>query len=340
MSMNFQKLNNLNILGNIVSANMLPMTGEKTKMPTVLKLYVLVVWTFSMIYFITILYGLLKVPKDKVLKGGAINMVVMFENLFLMLHFYNNKKVLRQLIRTLNSVLTIPDEILRTVTTKTVMILQKAMKTYIIFSISALIFWMPIPVMEAFHRNQFYYEDYQLPMAVSKEPFSTQIFVAGSVFQFFGAVYSLIRKLSLDLYSMHIILLMTAQYKYLNKKFTSALASDPVPGNENQFRRELGGLIRHHRIVLRMTALLKQVFSLNVTLLYVTNVFRLCFLSFMIATASEESLVACLVIIYTIGALMQLYMFCFCVQQLVETVEDSPKEKDFQQKVLFEDFEI
>lgn len=99
-----------------------------------------------------------------------------------------------------------------------------------------------------------------------------------------------------------------------------------------------------------MTGMLKKLLSPNIGVLYLNYVFRFCFLSFMLATvhlqffnAESRYLVICLffykekaiyfffqssamyvekclLVSYTIGALIQFYILCYCIQQLLEAV--------------------
>ncbi|XP_015434711.1 PREDICTED: odorant receptor 85b-like [Dufourea novaeangliae] len=298
---------------------MLPTTSEKIRTPGIMKFYVLFVWTIVLACLSATLYGMVHVPNDKMLKDSTVYTMVSFESILLVVYLHNQKKSLRRLIETLNCLFDIDDKTIRIATTRLVTPFEKPMKIYVIASVGAVIVWTFLPLMEIFHRNQFYYEDYQIPMGVSREPFSTGIFIGGIAFQIVGCMYTTVRKASVDIYTMHIILLMTAQYKYLNMKFTSALARYPVPGDEDIIRQELGGLVQHHKIVLRISNILKNVFTPNVALLYINNVFRFCFLTLMLVMNNEGPYVTMCVVSYTIGALIQLYMFCFCIQQLLES---------------------
>ncbi|XP_017882721.2 uncharacterized protein LOC108626516, partial [Ceratina calcarata] len=67
-----------------------------------------------------------------------------------------------------------------------------------------------------------------------------------------------------------------------------------------------------------LTTILKKLLSPNVGILYINYVFRFCFLGFMLVTVSTMNFQKYLIILYTVGALTQFYVLCFCMQELLE----------------------
>ncbi|XP_076666303.1 uncharacterized protein LOC143367912 isoform X2 [Andrena cerasifolii] len=259
-------------------------------------------------------------------------MVVSLEVIVQLVYLHNRKNLIRELIGKLNGVLAADNE-MRNTALVTVKSMERPLKFYVIACVSTVVSWTSLPLMEIFRKSQFYYTDYRVPAALSREPFSVGVFAGGVVLESFGSLYTIFRKVSLDIYTIHFILLMTAQYRYLRIKFVTVLRSRNgsskgssngelwehlVCGNGGAVRKEMRLLTRHHSLVVEMATLMKKLFAPNIGLLYINNVFRFCFLSFMIVTSSAVHFGKVLIILYTVGALIQLYILCFCIQQLLE----------------------
>ncbi|XP_076647566.1 uncharacterized protein LOC143356067 isoform X2 [Halictus rubicundus] len=296
MKANFESVNRWNVFMSMLSGNILPMTSEKTKMPVILKLYVAAIWTIELAYLSACVAGIFYVPKEKALRDSTVNFVVTIDILFLLPILYSNKDSLKKLIRTLNEIFAANDKTLRTTVTRLLAPLMRVQQIYIIGSAAALFAWTMLPLIAILHKNQFYCTDYQIPMILAKEPFSVAIFVAGTALQIVGGVITFIRKASLDVYTMHWILLMTAQYKYMELKFISILEKDTASMAKGTVSQELRLLTQHHK------------------------------------TVSADAVLTCFIVLYACGALMQLYMMCFCIQRLLEastTMMDSVFHKNW-----------
>jgi len=75
-----------------------------------------------------------------------------------------------------------------------------------------------MPLSAAFKKSSFLYEDYRLPFAISKQPFSREIFLLGSLLLSFCSVYVIGKKVAVDIYTLNFVMLMTAQYRYIAVK--------------------------------------------------------------------------------------------------------------------------
>ena len=258
--MNFQNLNRLNALANMVSGNFLPMTNINEKSSIVSKIYFIIIWIIQLIYLASCILGLFNAPWERALKDGTVNMVLLFEVTILNVYLHSRKKLLRGLIGKLNHILINEDEILRNVTISTTKTLEKPLKIYIFVNVTSVMVWILSPLIKLFQKNEFYYEDFIMPAVFSKQPFSTGVFICGVLLQLFGGEYLLFRKISLDLYTMHLNLLIMAQYKYLRIKFATILkergetAKDTwqnIPcDNDKTIRQEMKLLTRHFETVI------------------------------------------------------------------------------------------
>ncbi|KAK1125364.1 hypothetical protein K0M31_005734 [Melipona bicolor] len=150
---------------------------------------------------------------------------------------------------------------LQDITLSTVKPIVKSLTIYTIANTTAVIVWIALPLLEIFRKNEFYYSDYGVPTVISKEPFSTGIFISGVALQILGAAYTIIRKIGLDLYTIHFIILMTAQYKYLRIKIATIFKQEPETlhnniikqnisfGNKRTISHEMRLLTRHYETV-------------------------------------------------------------------------------------------
>ncbi|CAD1468812.1 unnamed protein product, partial [Heterotrigona itama] len=330
--MDFRGLNRLNIFVNILSGNFLPMTSKETKLTVLFKIYSIVVWLIELVYLAACILGLFCVPKEKALRDSTINLIVLFETIVLSVYLHNRKTLLRELIGKLNNLIE-GNEMLQDMTVRTVKPIVRPLTIYTIANTTAVTVWIALPLLEIFRKDQFYYSDYGVPAAISNEPFSTGIFIGGVVLQILGAACTIIRKIGLDLYTMHFIILMTAQYKYLRIKIATIFQQEPgtlhidivkrniSPGDKGTVKHEMRLLTRHYETVVEMAVMLRKLLSPNIGFLYIEYVFRFCFMSFMLVTSIGFFPEKCLVTMYTLGALMQFYILCYSIQELIEASE-------------------
>ncbi|KAF3430700.1 hypothetical protein E2986_12642 [Frieseomelitta varia] len=342
--MDFRNSNRLNIFVNVLSGNFLPMTSKKTKLPILFKIYSIIVWLIELVYFTACIFGLFCVPREKALKDGTVNLIVLLEIIVLSVYLHSRKNLLHELIGKLNHLIE-DNEMLRDITLSIAKPIVKSLTIYTIANTTAVVVWIALPLLEILRKNEFYYSDYGVPAVISNEPFSTGIFIGGVALQILGAAYTIIRKIGLDLYTMHFIILMTAQYKYLRIKIATIFKQEPETlcnnivkrnissGNERTISHEMRLLTRHYETVVEMAVMLRKLLSPNIGILYVEYVFRFCFISFMLVTICYCLFCClffqtvgffpekCLFIMYALSLLIQFYILCYSIQKLIEASE-------------------
>ncbi|XP_018312322.1 odorant receptor 67c [Mycetomoellerius zeteki] len=129
----------------------------------------------------------------------------------------------------------------------------------------------------------------------------------------------------MDMYMMHLVLMLTAQYRYTAIKL-AILFRDLQIYNESRIEhysknrwteRELRKLCLHQNIVLNMSFILKKLLSVNFSLLYINNVLRFCFIGIILSTVPLMNIAEGIsVTIFGIGTLTQFFVLCSSVQTL------------------------
>lgn len=257
--MDFRNLSRLNVLMNIISGNFLPMTSRKRKLPIVYKIYWTFTWLTELVYLTAFIFGVFSVPIEKALRDGTVNAVIALEIITLRIYLHCRQNLIRRLIEQLNRLIE-GNEILQSITVSTMKPIEKPLTVYTVGNVITTTVWTLLPFLEIFRKNEFYYSDYQIPGVISKEPFSIDIFVTGVILQSIGGAIQNVRKMSLDLYTMHFIILMTAQYKYLRIKFATIFEQEcgTLKGlyhdirenvSSGTIKQEMGLLIRHYGTV-------------------------------------------------------------------------------------------
>ncbi|KAL6259517.1 hypothetical protein P5V15_009434 [Pogonomyrmex californicus] len=295
--MDFQNINSLNVLLNLLSSNLLPAIRH---------------FRYSE-GFTTFLCGYSNcfTRSQKAINDGMISVVVIIEIVIMITRIHSQTTLVQQLIQKLNKALSIEDENMKNI--------------FLVF-----LFCMSLPLV--FKKNTFYYSDFKVPAIYSKEPFSSNIvvmgiFVMGSVLILISNLYIFIKKVSVDIYTTHLISLITAQYQYIASRFILIFRNDQWDNNNLQknnsrvnssIKKEIKILCRQHNAVIRITLMLKKLLSLNILLIYINNVFRFCFISLMLTKISASFLEGCMIIMYGSGSITQFYILCSCVQQLSE----------------------
>ncbi|XP_067207037.1 odorant receptor 67a-like isoform X2 [Linepithema humile] len=330
--MDFQNVNLLNVRLNMLSGNLLPMTSDDSLFPVAWRIYSAVIWLIEVVQTSAIIPGIMLVPIDKALQDATVGLVVTVEVFFLLKQMHGHRNLVTQLIRKLNNILRIENKTMRDVVRSTLKPVEIPLKFYCMAGTGSIIVWCCIPFALVLKKRYFFYEDYRLPMILSNEPFSTEIFLVGSFLASIASVYMFMKKVALDVYMINLVLLMTAQYHYIAIKLAAIFREDTSQNQHNESQqeyylnldlvatREMKVLCRHYSAVVQMTVMLKKLLSSNMSLIYLTNVFLFCFLDVMLISAilSKAPLEGLMIIMYISGGLVQLYILCSCVHQLLD----------------------
>ncbi|XP_025161122.1 uncharacterized protein LOC109504567 [Harpegnathos saltator] len=334
MSMNFQSVNPLNVRLNKVSGNLLPVTADGSSFPIYWQVYAIVIWIMEIIQMSILIPGCFQVPMQNALKDGMIGIAITLEVFFIVIRLHLCKGLIERLINRLNDIMLLDDELMRNTVRTTIKSMDKPLKFCWLAGVVSIILWCSPPYALIFQKDLFVYLDYKMPVAFGTEPFSTGVFVVGSLIVSISSAYIFTKKIAVDTYMINLVLLVTAQYRYISLKL-SLVIRDRSPENnlngpvekeryfeiDRYVKEQVKSLCRHHNTMLYVTLILKQLLSLNFSLIYINNVFRFCCIAFMILVVSSMDFVeGSGVILYACGGVVQLYLLCYCVQQLLDAV--------------------
>ncbi|XP_025161123.1 uncharacterized protein LOC112590015 [Harpegnathos saltator] len=330
--MDFESANPFNVLVNKISGNLLPMTIDGSPFPILWKIYSSLIWLLELTEMMILLPGCILVPKGKALKDGVVAIAVTLEVLFVVTRIHMRRGLVQRIIQRVNEILYLDDEMMQNIVTASLKSMEIPLKFYWSAGVMSIVLWSGTPLLMIFKKNSFSYVDYRMPVAYGKEPISTDSFVIGSLIVMSSSVLMFTKKVAVDSYMIHLILLITAQYRYIASKLsvifrdetTRRDSNDPI-GDKNystsdlSAQKEIKAVCRHHNTIVRVMSMLKELLSLNFNFLYINSVFRFCFIGIMIlAVPSTNLLEGSLIIMYASGGIVQLYILCSCVQQLLD----------------------
>ncbi|XP_011882016.1 PREDICTED: uncharacterized protein LOC105569854 isoform X2 [Vollenhovia emeryi] len=335
--MDFENVNPLNVRLNKFSGNLLPMTSDDSLFPVTWRIYSAVIWLIEVIQTSAVIPGILFVPRDKALQDATVGIVVTIEVFFLLRQMHVHRDLVIRLIQQLNEILRAEDKTMKIVVRSTLKPIDIPLKFYCTAGTVSILVWCCMSFALIFKKKCFLYEDYRLPIVLSKQPFSIEMFLLGNCIASIASVYMFIKKVALDVYMINLVLLVTAQYRYIAVKLAAIFRENTPPNQCNEFEEyptvdsltilKMKALCRHHNAVVQLTLLLKKLLSLNMSLMYMTNVFIFCFLDVMLIGAqctskiqilSKATLEGIMVVMYISGGLVQLYILCLCVNQLLD----------------------
>lgn len=257
--MDFRNLNSLNVRANYLSGNLLPLKSGDSRLSIGWKLYCVLMWLVQVAQVSVLIPGIVMVPREKALMDGTVTAVVTIETFFMVGRIYARRELADQLIGKLNDILRVEDEIMRSVVTTTLKPMEIPLKFYWVAGSLSVFLWCCIPFLLLLKKVSFRYEDYRIPAIFSKQPFSTEVFLLGSIFLLIGNMYVFLKKGGVDIYMIHLVMMITAQYRYTAKKL-AAIFRDANPRSEleewlpevNRWaEKEIRALCRHHVTVLR-----------------------------------------------------------------------------------------
>ncbi|XP_036150970.1 uncharacterized protein LOC118648696 [Monomorium pharaonis] len=216
--MDFQNVNSLNVKLNLLSGNLLPISND-SPFPFFWKIYSAFTWLLQIILGIVLILGCISnVSLEKIISDTIITFVVLIEVLFMIMRIYIHKDLIYLLIQKLNQILYTADETMKNIVTVTLEPIKVPLNIYWVTGAMSTFTWSCMPLLLIFERNQFYYEDYRAPVVFSKQSFSLSIFLLGSLFLTISMTNMFLKKASVDVYMMHLVLMITAQYRYFALK--------------------------------------------------------------------------------------------------------------------------
>ncbi|XP_070519601.1 uncharacterized protein [Cardiocondyla obscurior] len=316
-SMDFQNVNSLNAWLNLLSGNLMPITNNSS-FPISWKLYGTVIWLFQLFYTVTLIASFFFVPIEKTLNDGLTVLIVIMEENSIILRIHQHSSLIQQLIQKLNDAFNIKDENLKNIVTANLNPMKTPFKFYFVTVFPSLIVWFSLPNILILERNTFYYVDYKAPAIYSKEPFSTNIFVLGNTIMTVANLFIFLKKISVEVYIAHLISLVTSQYQYIALRFVLIFQNYDQPN----INRDIRNVCRQHKNILYITQMLRKFLSLTICIIYLNNVFRFCFLGFMMSRISVSLFDGFMIFIYASGSVIQFYIICNCFQKLSEAASE------------------
>ncbi|XP_018312358.1 uncharacterized protein [Mycetomoellerius zeteki] len=256
--MDFQSVNPLNVRLNALSGNLLPLKPGDSRFPITWKIYSALVWLIEVIQTIALIPGLILVPREKALKDGTVLCVITVEMFFMAARIHSRRQLVNQLIQKLNDILRFSDETMKNVVTMTLQPMENPLKFYWLSGWLGVFIWACLPFLYIFKEVSFFYEDYRMPAVFSKQPFSLDVFLLGSVLILIGNMYVFVKKVGMDVYMIHLVLLITAQYRYIAIKLAVIFRDGNslskfdeshqkyCSGIDRWVKKEMIALCRHH----------------------------------------------------------------------------------------------
>ncbi|XP_012529626.1 odorant receptor 22c [Monomorium pharaonis] len=326
--MDFESMNLLNSRVNVLSGNLLPIAGNNSQFSVICRVHSIFVWLTQIILTIALISGFILTPKEKALKDGMVCIVVLIEASFMLSRFYSRQTLIREMIEKMNNILQNADEIMADIAKAAIKPIIMPFTIYGVTSGLSITIWTIQPVLLVFEKSTFFYVDYNLPTAFTTEPFSSRVLIFSTIIMTLGSVYLFLKKFGVDVYMMHLVLMLTAQYRYTAAKLMILFqdlqnsshdkSQDKRHLVEDQWiEKELKKICQHQNTILHMSFILKKLLSVNFSLLYINNVFRFCFIGILLISIPSLSLAEGIsVMSFATGSLMQFFLLCYSVQTL------------------------
>ncbi|XP_018353799.1 PREDICTED: uncharacterized protein LOC108755361 [Trachymyrmex septentrionalis] len=290
--------------------------------------YSIIVWLIQLSHTIALIFGIILAPTENSLKDGILSVVVTIEAFFMLTCLYTRKKLIKEMIQKMNDILQSTDEIMKDTVKSAINPIILPFVIYGVTSvISVTIYHAMQPIVLAFEKFTFFYVDYNLSTDFSTEPFSNRILILSIILKTIGSVYLFLKKFGVDVYMMHLVLMLTAQYRYVAIKlmmlfrdlhnYNDKSRKEYYPIEDRWTEGELRKLCLHQNTVLNMSFILKKLLSVNFSILYINNVFRFCFIGILLSAIPSMTFVEGIsVTLFAIGSLTQFFLLCSSVQSL------------------------
>ncbi|XP_011688841.1 PREDICTED: uncharacterized protein LOC105450606 [Wasmannia auropunctata] len=285
-------ISSLNIWLNLISGNLLPMSGNSS-FSIFWKMYSAFMWSLLWFCASMIVCGCFLVPLEQALVEGVLTLVVMAEAVIVVMRIHGQRTLVRNLIEKVNDILNIEDKSINNIVVTNVNPLRAPFKLYLVLGTFSTTFWCSLTLTLVFEKSVFHYTDLKTPVIFFKQPFSAGFFLLSTTLSVVANVYVFLKKISVDIYTTHLISLITSQYQYIASKLASVFRDgsqqdDSFPENnssvDTSVEKEIKNLCWQHNNVVSIMKMLKKLLSVNIFLIYVNSVFRFCFLGVMLMT--------------------------------------------------------
>lgn len=257
MSINFQNTNRLNVLTNHLSGNVLPVTSDGSELSLLSELYAVFTWIIVSIYASGCVIGIFRVPKEYALRECTVNLIIICEIFFNLFHMYRQRNLLKRLIEYYNLLFSLDDDLLESTVVTYVGPVEKMLKVYTITEVCSVVLWISTTFITVFQKEEFLHEDYAVPISFFTEGSITRnVFIVNVIIEIFGSFYVILKKVGTDIYTLHLILLLTSQYKYIRMKFGMVFRGKDNSSKSKYLRdrvikKKLDSLFHHHSVVVR-----------------------------------------------------------------------------------------
>lgn len=231
-------MNRLNNRVNLFSGNLLPIAADNWRFPVGWRVHSAFIWLIELIHTVALIAGFILSPKEKALTDGTVASIVTVEASFMLTGLYIRRELMQRIIQNINDMLCNTDEIMQNIVESVLRPLMKLFMVYGVIAVLSIIAWTAQPVIATLTSNQsiFFYVDYNLPAAFSTEPFSIDVLIWSTVFMTIGSVYLFLKKFGVDIYMMHLVLLLTIQYRYTAEKLKILFQN--LPDDRDESRKE------------------------------------------------------------------------------------------------------
>jgi len=216
--MDFQNANPLNVKLNKLSGNLLPMTDHGWSFTFFWKLYGGFVTVIQLLKIIVLIGGCAHVSRSKLIQNGMIYLVISGEMIFMITQIHVRRDLVHQLIRRLNGILRTADENFKNIVTKTMQSVQIPLIFYATTGPISTIVWHSSPFLNSEEKSVYWNKDYVMPSFFPNEPHSRRTFILYNLFLTFASACTFLKKVAVDVYMIYLVLLMTAQYRYIRLK--------------------------------------------------------------------------------------------------------------------------
>ncbi|XP_043267959.1 odorant receptor 67c-like [Venturia canescens] len=315
----FCSSNELNAVGNLLSGNIYPLGDGEPKLRFFSILWVIGMWTVKITYFLSCVLGSLyfsSLSTEEVFKqSGALG--ALCAEVIVSTAYLNSKRTeLRKLIDQYNLILIDSDDLRRCIH-ETLKPYKKCVKSYMCCCFVATSIWSAAPLLQIFNADEFTYTDLTVPGYMPGEPFGKSVLAAGAIFQVFGACSLHFTKISFDLYVIHFIAVLTAQYKFLGEEVSRALRDENGEKDERAVLDALHQCVRHHSVVIQIGRELSKILAFYIGATYLSCILKFCFLAFGVFTFESASIEKMTHVMGSVAIIVQVFLLCAVSEDLL-----------------------
>ncbi|XP_034939846.1 odorant receptor 67c-like [Chelonus insularis] len=217
--------------------------------------------------------------------------------------------------------------------------ISKNVYRYYLMCLLTAFIWSLIPLISILEKDEFTSEDFSVPInffSLLDGKVNVTVFIIVIFFESIAHIYLVAKKAAINLYLIHFVKISTANYLFIRHQLAEVFHTS----SETELMEKLKIILDQQRLIIQVTKEFPTLFSPNIIATYLHSTVELCSAAFMMVTASGNIFEQFLILLYTSGVVIEIYLVCYSIELLkracLSIVDEAFHEPWYDQKLYLQ----